>query len=121
MLRFFADHNFNFDIVRGALRRGDERGIQMDIVVALDVGMESASDPEVLEWCSKESRIVLTHDVNTLVGFAWQRVGAGEPMAGVFATRDDGPVGPVIEDLLLLSECSTQEVWRDQVIYLPLS
>ena len=30
------------------------------------------------------------------------------------------PIGPVIEDILLLIECSLEEEWEGQIIYLPL-
>jgi hypothetical protein len=74
----------------------------------------------VLAWAASEGRIILTRDVNTLIGFAWDRVRAGQPMPGVFATWDDAPVGRVIDDLLLLSECSDLPDWDGQLRYLPL-
>jgi hypothetical protein len=121
VLRFLADHNFNFDIVRGARRRGVERSVPVDIVIALDMGLAAADDPALLEWAAAQKRIVLTRDVNTLVGFAWDRVREGRIMPGVFATRNNAPVGQVIEDLLILSECGTAGEWEGKVLYLPLS
>jgi predicted nuclease of predicted toxin-antitoxin system len=66
MLRLAADENFNGDIVRGLLRRNP----QVDIVRVQDVGLSGANDPAVLEWAATENRVVVTHDVATLAGYA---------------------------------------------------
>jgi hypothetical protein len=34
VLRFLADHNFNFDVVRGLRRRGAVEGFPIDVVTA---------------------------------------------------------------------------------------
>jgi len=41
-------------------------------------------------------------------------------MPGVFAIGLDVPIGAVIEELLLITECSEEEEWADQVWHLPL-
>ena len=46
MLRLLADENFDFDIVRGVLRRRPD----IDFVRVQDSGMGSANDRDVLEW-----------------------------------------------------------------------
>jgi len=120
VLRYLADHNFNFDVVRGLRRRAAEQAILIDIVTAREMGLATADDPLVLEWAAAEERIILSSDVNTLVDFAWDRVRAGEPMPGVFAARQNAAVGQLIEDLLLLAECSDPPEWSARVTYLPL-
>ena len=40
-------------------------------------------------------------------------------MPGVIAVSQSLPVGQVIEDLLLVVECSPAEDWTNQVQYLP--
>ena len=120
MLRFLADHNFNFDVVRGLRRRAAEEGFAVDIVTAREVGLAAADDPRLLEWAAAERRIVLSSDVNTLIGFAWDRVRAGEPKPGVFAARQDSAIRQLIDDLLLLAECTEPAEWSDRVTYLPL-
>ena len=116
MLRLAADENFNADIVRGLLRRLPG----LDIVRVQDAGLSGADDPAVLEWAAREGRIVLTHDISTLVSFAFARVAGGLPMPGVFAARSSGPIGLTIEDLVLLAECSLHEEWEGQLRFLPL-
>jgi hypothetical protein len=68
-----ADENFNNHIVRGLLLRNPE----VDIVRIQDVGLSSADDPAILEWAVKEKRRLLTHDVETMPDFAYNRVRAG--------------------------------------------
>ena len=116
MLRLAADENFNNDIVRGLWRRKSE----LDIVRIQDVGLSGADDPTVLEWAAREGRVLLTHDVTTMTGYAYERVRAGQPMPGVFEVSRAVPIGLAIEDILLLAECSLEGEWEGQVRYLPL-
>ena len=55
-----------------------------------------------------------------MVGFAYQRVAAGEPVAGVIATTNDQSIGEAIEDILLIAECMPGEEIKEQVVvFLP--
>jgi hypothetical protein len=78
------------------------------------------ADPIILEWCAKEGRILLTHDVSTMTRYAYDRVKAELPMPGVFEVARHVPIGVVIEELLLIVECSDASEWEGQVRYLPL-
>src|SRR2546428_452522 len=97
-----ADENFNNDVVRGVRRRNPA----VDLVRAQDVGLSGVDDPGVLEWAAQAGRVVLTHDVRTMTRYACDRVGEGRPMPGVFEVSREVPLGVVIEDILLLVECS---------------
>lgn len=116
MLRLAADENFDNDLVRGLLRRRPE----LDIVRVQDVGLSGESDPVILEWASRENRILLTHDVSTITYYAYERVESGQSMPGVVEVNRSVPAGVVIEDILLLAELSLDHEWEGQVIYLPL-
>jgi hypothetical protein len=116
LLRLAADENFNYDIVRGVLRRNPE----VDIVRVQDAGLSGADDPTILEWAARESRVLLTHDVATITRYAYERVRAGSPMPGVFEVSRTVPVGLAIEEILLIIEYSLEDEWEGQVRYLPL-
>lgn len=116
MLKLAADENFNNDILRGILRRNPD----LDILRIQDVGLSGADDPTVLEWAAQEGRILVTHDVQTITRYAYERVEAGKTMPGVFEVSRRVPVGTAIEDILLLAECSLEGEWEGQVRYLPL-
>ena len=82
--------------------------------------MRSADDAAVLAWAAAEGRPLVSHDVSTMVGFAFERVRAGKPMPGLVEVGSDLPLARAIEDLLLIAECGRTGEWEGQVIYLPL-
>jgi predicted nuclease of predicted toxin-antitoxin system len=116
MIRFIADENFNNHIIRGLLLQHRE----IDIVRVQDVGLSSADDPTILEWAAKENRIFLSQDLETIPDFAYKRVKAGLPIPAIFIISQDIPIGQVIEDLLLIIECSEGDEWTNQIYYFPL-
>jgi hypothetical protein len=115
-LRFLVDEDFDNDILRGVLRRRPD----VDIVRAQDVGLSGHKDPDVLEWAAREGRIVLTHDVTTMTLHGIARVRDGHSMPGIFVVSQSLLIGNVIEDILLLADCSLEGEWEGQVRYLPL-
>jgi len=116
MLRFAADENFNNDIVRGLRRRTPN----LDIVRVQEAGLSGAVDPDVLEWAAQEGRVLLTHDVSTMTRYAYEPVAEGQPMPGVFQVSRGVGLTLVIDDILLIAECSIAGEWEGQVRYLPL-
>jgi hypothetical protein len=55
-----------------------------------------------------------------MVGFAYQRAAAGEPVAGVIATTNEQAIGSAIDDILLIAEYMPVEEIRQQVVvFLP--
>src|SRR5437868_5774602 len=116
MLRLAADENFNGAVVRGLLRRLPG----LDVIRVQDVGLSGADDPVILDWAAGQGRVLLTHDISTVPPHAFRRVEAGQPMPGVIVAREALPVGRVIDDLLLILECSEPAEWEGQVRYLPL-
>jgi hypothetical protein len=52
--------------------------------------------------------------------FAYARVGAGQPLSGVFVVPDRLGVRQVIEELLVGEACSAQAAWAGWVVELPL-
>ena len=115
-MRFLADEDFNNDILRGLLRRSPD----LDIVRVQDVNLSGADDPTVLERAAREGRVLLTHDVSTVTKHAFHRVLSGLAMPGVFEANDNASMKTLIDDILLLAECSLPDEWEGQVRYLPL-
>jgi predicted nuclease of predicted toxin-antitoxin system len=116
MLRLASDADVHGDIIRGLRRRVPET----DLVRAQDALPEGARDPEILAWAAAENRVLITNDRNTMVGFANQRVAAGEVMPGLIVTTNDQAIGSAIDDILLVVEYMPEEEIRNQiVIFLP--
>ncbi|MDJ0601253.1 MAG: DUF5615 family PIN-like protein [Crocosphaera sp.] len=60
----------------------------IDLVRVQDVNLSGKDDPTVLDWAAKEKRIVLTHDVATMITFAYQRIQVGLSISYSFYGRD---------------------------------
>jgi predicted nuclease of predicted toxin-antitoxin system len=116
MLRLASDADVHGEIVRGLRRRLPE----IDLVRVQDALPEGAPDRDVLAWTAAENRVLVTNDRNTMVGFAYQRVSAGESVPGLIATTIEQSIGSAIDDILLIVECMPEEEIRDQVVvFLP--
>lgn len=116
MLRLASDADVHGDLIRGLRRRQPK----IDLVRAQDVLPAGTRDVEVLAWAARENRVLVTNDRNTMVGFAYQRVAAGEPVPGVIATTNEQSIGSAIDDILLIAEYMPEEELRDQVVvFLP--
>lgn len=116
MIRFAADENFNNDILR-ALKRSYP---QLDIERVQDTEVYQADDPKVLEWAASQNRILLTHDINTMIKHGYERVVAGLPMPGIFAVQESTPIGVVIDELVLVVGASEASDWENLVTHLPI-
>jgi Domain of unknown function (DUF5615) len=115
-VQLLADENLHANIVR-ALRR---RMPSLDIVRVQEVGLTSADDPSVLAWAAARGRVVVSHDVNTITRYAYERLERGEAMPGVIIVPQLAPIARCIDDLLLLSECGDATDFDGHVVFLPL-
>jgi hypothetical protein len=116
MISLLADENLDGNIVRGVLRR--VRGV--DIVRVQDVGLTGADDPTVLAWAADQGRVLITHDVETVTRFAFERIDTGLPMPGVIEIVALASIGKAVEDLALILECLTDDDLGNRVLYIPL-
>src|SRR5262249_27338199 len=98
-MRLASDADFNGKAYRALLRRQPD----LDIRRIQDAGLRTADDLDVLAWAASEGRILLTHDRETMVGFAYRRVESGLSMPGVFVLRNrPNQIGQMVEDILLV-------------------
>jgi hypothetical protein len=111
-----ADENLNHDVVRGLRRARPD----LDLLTVREAGLVGASDPDVLAWAADQGRVVVSHDVQTLVGFAYERVAGGQGMPGVIIVSDRMDVGRAIEDVLIVVECSDEGELEGQVRFVPI-
>lgn len=116
MLRLASDADVHGDIIRGLRRRLPA----IDLIRAQDSLPAGTHDLEILAWAASEGRVLITNDRNTMVGFAYRRVAAGEPLPGLIVTSNEQSIGAAIDDILLIAECMPPEEIRAQVVvYLP--
>jgi hypothetical protein len=115
-MKFLADENFDNRIVRGLLRRQPD----LDILRVQDLEIAGADDLTVLGWAAQAGRILLTHDERSIPHYVHERLAAGETIAGVIVASDSLAISAVIEDVLIIVECSSEAEWIDQLQRLPL-
>jgi len=116
MIRLLIDENFNHDVLRGLRLRVPD----LDAITAQAAGLKSVSDIDLLAWAAAHQRILVTHDLNTVPKFAYQRANAGEALGGVFIVPVGLPIAEAIDQLVLLLTCSHEREWVNRVLYLPL-
>lgn len=115
-MRFLADENFNGKILDGLRQAAPD----IDVVRAQDTEIYQANDPDLLEWAARDSRILLTHDVQTIPGFVYDRVRQGLVMPGVIVASGTVPIGQAIEELAIMIGASTADEFENKIKYVPI-
>jgi len=113
---FLTDEDFRQEIVEAVLRFDPA----VDIVGVRDVGLSGANDPQVLEFASEHSRILVSHDANTMIANAIDRIADGRGIGGLLIVPQSANLRAVAEDLVLVANASEPEEWRDRIDYLPM-
>jgi hypothetical protein len=116
MLDFLTDEDLDGRLTTALLSRVPG----LKLVRVQDIGLMHTADPDILAWAAVHGLIVLTHDRNTMTGFAIARVSAGQPMPGLFVVARQAPLGVILNDLEALAGASEMDEWRDQIIFVPL-
>lgn len=66
-------------------------------------------DPLVLEWAARHGRVLLTHDVNTMLAHAESRVRRGLGHPGIVKVPQSLAVGRAIDEIAFLAEAANPE------------
>jgi hypothetical protein len=116
-VKWLADECFDNDIIRGLLRRSPV----LDLIRAQDVSEIAGSDDEkLLAWATQNDCVLLTHDLATMVPAILLQHQRESGCTPVVLVPDSLPIGAVIEEILLLDQCSEASDWAAGVVYLPL-
>ena len=116
MLCILTDEDFDGRLTSALLARVPG----LDLVRVQDTGLMHTPDPDILAWAAGEFRIVLTHDRNTMTGFASVRVKSSQPMPGLFVVDRQASFGQILNDLEAMAAASDMDDWRDQITFVPL-
>jgi hypothetical protein len=116
MLALITDENFDAKITAGVMNVLGH----LDFVRAEDAGLRQTPDPIILEYAAQFGRLIVTHDVATMPGHAYERVDAGMRMPGVIIVPDQLQIGRAVEELSTLIGASFDNEWEGQVVFLPL-
>lgn len=104
-IRFLADANLDFAIVKGVRRR--ERLI--DFSSANEAKLEGVLDDEVLEIAAREGRVLVSHDKRTMPVHFTERISLGRKSPGVLLALPSASVGEIVESILLIWSASDGE------------
>lgn len=115
-MRFATDENFKGNVLKGLLIRLPD----LDIVRIQDTTMYQSPDPELLEWLATENRILLTHDVQTMPDYVYQRIRQNKVVIGIIVVHQDTPIGQALDDLEVIIGAGTPDDFVNQVKYVPL-
>lgn len=116
MIRFLADASLHHAIVTGCVRREPA----LDFLSARDAKLDGIADPDVLTLAAAQGRILVSHDFRTLPGHFAAFLAAGHTSPGLFLVRQQMPLAPVIDDLVLVWAASRPEDWTNLLVVIPL-
>ena len=114
--KFIADADLRRSMVIGLRTREP----MIDLLTALEGGTLGLSDPEVLQVASREGRVLISHDRNTMVGHYFGLVRRGTRCPGLIVVSRDLREGEAIEDLVLIWGASSAHELCNQVRWVPL-
>ena len=110
------DEHIDPALVRGLRARQPD----LEVIRVHDVDLLGTDDRDILAWAAGDGRVFVTHDRNTVTGFAYERVRAGEQMPGVVVVDDQLPMGRAIDEVLIFAVCSTEDEVRNLVTFIPM-
>lgn len=120
-LYFLVDEN-----LRGTfwqlIQRHNARGL--DLINAVRVGDVtdlplSSDDDSILDWCERNTRILITADRKTMPGHVADHFRQGKHLPGVFILRRDDRLAEVLQFVALAAHASDPGDWADWITYLP--
>ena len=120
MIKYLLDADLPRALFQGLKRRQPS----LDVLRVQQVGLRTASDPDILAFAAAEGRIVVSRDKATMREFAAARIRDGEPMPGLLVVRRGyllrgTGLGPLIEELLTIAEGSDTEEWFAVIQFVP--
>jgi predicted nuclease of predicted toxin-antitoxin system len=106
--RFHPNENVNPSVAAALLR------MEIDVTVTRAVGLQGCSDQEQIEFCRREGRILLTHDVDFLV-FANQDNNHPGIIYCQLGTRT---IGEIVNTVILIYEVLTPQEMAGNVEFI---
>jgi hypothetical protein len=114
-IRFQADADLNFMIVRKTRRREPS----IDFQSAAVAGLRGLADMDVLAMAANENRILVSHDESTMPQHFADFI-TTQTSAGLLIVSQELPLNMVTEELVMIWAASTAEEWINRICYLPV-
>lgn len=112
---FLADEDFREDTIQAVLRLDPA----VDFATVRGVGLGGATDDIVLAFARAHSRVVVSHDANTMTAAAIACIRDGSGIAGLLIVPQSSDRRAVAEDLVMIANASEAAEWHDVIDFLP--
>jgi len=86
----------------------------MDVTTSQQIGLLGASDDDQLRFAVTEKRVLVTHDRD----FARIDASGSNHPGMCYCRRDKYGIGELVEMLVLVNECFTEETMQNHIEYL---
>ncbi len=114
MIRLYADENVERQIVRGL------RSLDVDNLIAEEVGFGRTEDSAILDRAGEVGRIVFSRDQDFLREAAIRQSADKQFVGVIYAHKRDVSIGQCVQDLDLLAIAGTPDDFESRVYFLPL-
>lgn len=106
-MKWLADECLDNDIVRGLLRRSPG----LDLIRAQDLAeIAGGDDGQLLAWAIRNDRVVLTHDLATMVPALLDQRQRGSRCAPIVLVPDSLAIGSVIEEIFFSTSVRRSQI-----------
>ena len=115
--RLLLDECVPFGLIQGLRRRCPNRDVVQ--VGEQDAPIKGTPDSDILLFCEAQKRLLVSGDRSTLRKHVDVHRAGGHNTYGVALISRGYSFAHVIEDLVLILECSSAEEWIDALLYVP--
>jgi predicted nuclease of predicted toxin-antitoxin system len=116
--RFLVDECVPSSLVRGLRRRlPDVSVVQVGEAATPPKG---TPDPELLEFCEQEQRLLITADRATMAACVAEHLRLGHRTWGILVIGPNMSLAQVLDELVLIYEAAESHEWINALLYLPL-
>jgi hypothetical protein len=77
-------------------------------------------DPVILDWCDKYGFILVTNNRASMPGHLANHLANDKHVPGILVFRPKTAIKEILDDLILITELSDTDEFRDQIVYIPL-
>lgn len=114
-MKYLTDENISLRFLNALQRNLPD----LDVVRVQDVGLQGASDSEIVEWAGKESRVLITKDKATIPPLVSVLLESNHLVYRVMVIRPNVTIASVIEMISLIEEVGLEGDWDYPLRWIP--